>query len=408
MGALKQSQAIPDCPATPAGSEPLPRKQTRPRRRVFFLVDSLNVGGTETQAVELARRLSPADYEVTLGCLRARGPLMERLQNSAVSVREFHPLGGVDSPGGIYQLLRLATFLRRGKFDVVHTHDLWSNLLGVPAAWLAGVPAIISSRRDLAHFDWYQSRRRVWLRRIQNLSNVVLANAHPIRDALIAEDRFAPSKVRVVHNGIDVDEFLKVPSNRDKVLSGAGHGKLIVLVGNMHSNVKGHALLISAAPAIVREFPDAQFVLAGDGEQRQQFQHQVNALGLKHSFLFLGRRHDVAKILACCDIAVLPSKAEGLPNAVLEYMATGLPVVASNVGGNPEIIRDGVTGLLVHPQDAGALAEAILRLLRDPALACRIGESGQAYVRQNFSFERLIEETDLLYSDLLARPEHRN
>src|SRR5215468_674048 len=226
MGALKQSQAIPDCPATPAGSEPLPCKQKRPRRRVFFLVDSLNVGGTETQAVELARRLSPADYDVTLGCLRARGPLMERLQNSAVSVREFHPLGGVDSPGGIYQLLRLATFLRRGKFDVVHTHDLWSNLLGVPAAWLAGVPAIISSRRDLAHFDWYQSRRRVWLRRIQNLSNVVLANAHPIRDALIAEDRFAPSKVRVVHNGIDVDEFLKVPSSRDKVLSGAGDGKL--------------------------------------------------------------------------------------------------------------------------------------------------------------------------------------
>jgi len=403
MGAVKQSQTVPDFPLVTAGSEPPPRKRQSQRRRVFFLVDSLNVGGTETQAVELARRLDPDDYEVTLGCLRARGPLMERLQNSPVSVREFHPKGGVDSPRGLYQLLRLAVFLRRGKFDVVHTHDLWSNLLGVPAARLAGVPAIVSSRRDLAHFDWYQSKRRVWLRRIQNLSNVVLANAHPIRQALIAEDRFAPAKVRVIHNGIDVDRFSKAAPDRAQVLPVTAHGKLIVLVGNMHSDVKGHPLLISAAPAIIREFPDTRFVLAGDGEQRQQFEHEVNALGLAHSFLFLGRRNDIAEILACCDLAVLPSKAEGLPNAVLEYMAAGLPVVASNVGGNLEIIRDGVTGLLVPPQDAPALGDALLRLLRDPSLACRIGESGQAYVRQNFSFERLIDETDLLYSELLAR-----
>ena len=147
-------------PIALAGLESPALKARHPRRRIFFLLDSLNVGGTETQAVELARRLDPADYEVTLGCLRARGPLLERLQNSTVSLREFHPNGGMDSPGGIYQLLRLTAFLRRGKFEVVHTHDLWSNLLGVPAARLAGVPAIISSRRDLAHFDWYQSKRQ--------------------------------------------------------------------------------------------------------------------------------------------------------------------------------------------------------------------------------------------------------
>jgi L-malate glycosyltransferase len=273
----------------------------------------------------------------------------------------------------------------------------------VPAARLAGVPVIISSRRDLAHLIWYQSKRRVWLRRIQNLSAVVLANANPIREALIAEDRFAPEKVRVIHNGIDVEKFARVNRDRDRILPGAGHGTLIVLIGNMHSDVKGHPLLISAAPAIVREYPDTRFVFVGDGEQRQEFEHQASALGLAQNVMFLGQRNDIPEILACCDIGVLPSKAEGLPNAVLEYMAAGLPVVVSSVGGNSEIIRDGITGLLVPPQDSQALSSALLRFLRESVLARRVAESGQAYVRENFSFERLIEQVDSLYSELLAR-----
>src|SRR6266513_3876713 len=133
--------------------EKSPRVGTRPQRKVFHLVDSLEVGGTETQAVELALRLPKAEYDVTLGCMRAQGPLLDRLRGTNVVVEEFYPKGGIDSPGGIYQLLRLTAFLRRGKFEVVHTHDLWSNLMGVPAARLAGVPAIISSQRDLSHFE---------------------------------------------------------------------------------------------------------------------------------------------------------------------------------------------------------------------------------------------------------------
>ena len=122
----------------------------RSPRKIFYLVDSLNVGGTETQAVELALRIPAAGYDVTLGCLRAQGPLLQRLEGSPVEVREFRPEGGVDTPRGIYQLLRLSWFLKKEKFEIVHTHDLWSNLLGVPAARLAGVRAIVSSRRDLA------------------------------------------------------------------------------------------------------------------------------------------------------------------------------------------------------------------------------------------------------------------
>jgi L-malate glycosyltransferase len=377
------------------------RLSLRPRRKVFYLLDSLDVGGTETQAVELALRIPESGYEVTLGCLRARGPLLERLQGSQVAVREFHPEGGIDSPAGFYQLLRLSWFLRRAKFDIVHTHDLWSNLLGVPAARLAGVRAIVSSRRDLANFDWYQSKRRGWLRRIQNLGGAVLVNATPIRDALIAEDGFKPEKLHVIHNGVDIEKFHASGDERDQLFPGVGRGKLIVLVGNMHTDVKGHPWLIASAPAVVRDFPSARFVLAGDGEQRPRFEQQVAKLGLEQNFLFLGRRTDIPKILACCDIAVLPSRAEGLPNAVLEYMAAGLPTIASRVGGNGELIEDGVTGLLVPSEDSAALSDALLAVLRDPELARRMAQDGREFTIRNFSFERLVREVDGLYSELL-------
>jgi glycosyltransferase involved in cell wall biosynthesis len=372
-------------------------------RKVFYLVDSLNVGGTESQAVELARRIPMAGYNVTLGCLRAQGPLLERLQGSAVVVREFHPKGGIDTPAGFYQLLRLGWFLRREKFDIVHTHDLWSNLLGVPAAWLARVKVIVSSRRDLAHFEWYQGKRRVWLRRLQNLSGAVLANATPIRDALIAEDGFAPEKLRVIHNGVDIERFHAGREGRDHLFPGVGDGKLIVLVGNMHSDVKGHRWLIASAPAVIREFPSARFVLVGDGEQRDAFEQRVAGLGLEQNFLFLGRRADIPEILACCDIGVLPSRAEGLPNAVLEYMAAGLPTIVSRVGGNAELVEGGVTGLLVPAEDSPALSAAFLKLLHDPGLAQQMARNGHEFAIRNFSFERLVREVDALYTELLQR-----
>jgi glycosyltransferase involved in cell wall biosynthesis len=392
---------MPAAEATPAATS---RDFARiSKRKVFHLVDSLNVGGTETQAVELALRMPANAYSTTLGCLSAKGPLLDRLKGSDVLVEEFHPKGGLDSPGGFYETLRLAVYLRRGRFQVLHAHDLWSNLMGVPAALLARVPAIISSQRDLSHFDWYRGIKRKALRQIQCMSSVLLANATPIRDALVAEDGFPPSKLRVIHNGVDTSKFQAGVRDRERLFPGLEDGKLVVLVGNMHSDVKGHPWLIAAAPAVLKEFPETRFVLAGDGEARVTFERQVEELGVGGNFRFLGSRTDVPDILASCDIAVLPSKAEGLPNAVLEYMAAGLPTIVSRVGGNPELVQDGVTGLLVPPQDSAALEQALLRLLRDEEFSRRIGANGQRMAIQDFSFERLVREVDELYSDLLAK-----
>jgi glycosyltransferase involved in cell wall biosynthesis len=371
------------------------------RRRIFYLLDSLNVGGTEVQAVELATRLDPVRYDVTLGCLRARGPLLERLTGSSVQVCEFYPKGGFDSPRGVYQMLRLARFLRRGRFQIFHAHDLYANILGIPAAVIARIPVIISSQRDLGHLDLYKSGRRVWLRRLQKFSTAILTNANAVREAVLVEDHFAPEKVRVIHNGVDLERFSQPAKDRAWLAPAANQEKWIVLVGNMHSEVKGHGVLISAAERVVREFPQVRFLFAGDGERRKNFEAEIAQLGLEKHFLFLGRRNDVPQILSSCDIGVLPSQAEGLPNAVLEYLAAGLPTTASRVGGNVEIVRDGKTGLLVPPNDSVALAEAILRLLRDPGFAAELGKNGRAHVAAEFSFQRLIEKTDQMYTELL-------
>jgi L-malate glycosyltransferase len=373
------------------------------KRRVFFLVDSFNVGGTETQAVELARRMDPARYEVTLGCLKREGPLLAKLERTTVPVVEFRPGTGMDSPGGVKQTLRLALFLRRHHYDIVHTHDLWSNLMGIPAARLARTPVIVCSQRDLSHDPWYQSPRGRILRRIQSLASAILTNAVPVRQELCQEAGFQTLKVRVIHNGVDLECFRAAVRDRERLFPGTGQGKIVVLVGNMRSDVKGHSTLIEAAPKVVTSISQTRFVLVGEGALQGEFERQVEELGLERNFILLGRRADVPEVLAASDVAVLPSKAEGMPNALLEYLAAGLPTVATAVGGNLEVIQNGVTGLLVPTQDSDALAAALLRILDDDELAGRLGREGQEYVSANFSFEKLVKETDALYTELLDR-----
>ncbi|MBV9181330.1 MAG: glycosyltransferase [Acidobacteria bacterium] len=372
------------------------------RRRVFFLLDSFMIGGTETQAVELARRLPALNYDVTIGCLQMEGPLLERLRSTPVRVVHIDLGGGVDSPSGMLALIRLARFLRREGFEILHAHDLWSNLAGMVAAVMGGVPVRITSQRDLSHLPWYGTRyRRRILRFVQARSSMILTNAKAIRDGLIQEEGLPEKKVCVVYNGVDLERLQRVPRNREALFPGSTGNKLVVLVGNMISDVKGHRTLISAAPEILRCFPRTQFVLVGDGVKRNEFEAQVEQLGLKKHFLFLGRRTDVPEILACADIGILPSRAEGLPNAVLEYLASGLPVVASALGGNLEVIEDGVTGVLIPPEDPARLADALTRLMEDEPLALKLAAAGRDHVSKNFSFERLGGEIDKLYSRLL-------
>jgi L-malate glycosyltransferase len=368
-------------------------------RRVLYLVDTLNVGGTETQVAHVALRLRSRAHDVVVGCLHAEGSLLEVLKRGNVPIVEFRKGKTLLSLNGLYQLFRLAHFLRRGRFHAVHSHDLWSNLLGIPAAWLARIPIIISSRRYLADLEWYTPWRSLVMRVIYRMSTRVTVNSRSVRDLLARRDSLSPEKIQVLNNAVDVDRFATAQGDREHLFPGTGsHSKLIAVVANMYSRVKGHTYLISAASTVCRDIPEAIFVLIGDGKERPNLEQQVRQAGLEKNFLFLGSRGDVPELLACCDLFVLPSEAEALPNALLEAMAAGLPVVGTRVGGIPEIIRNGVDGLIVPAKDPYALAEAILRILQNPRFAKQLSQAGQEMVRAHFDFDRLLAELEQLYT----------
>jgi len=378
--------------------------------RVLYLVDTLNVGGTETQMVQTALRLRSTSHHVTVGCLSAKGPLLEILQQAGIPVVEFPKKKTLLSVNGIYQLMRLALFLRKGQFHVIHAHDLWANLLGVPAGWLARTPVIISSRRYLADLDWYTPWRSKTIRAIYRLSTQVIVNSASVRRLLVERDGLPPEKIHVIYNGVDVRRFGGARREREGLLGSFASGsKLIAVVANMYSRVKGHAWLIEAARIVCRSVPSAKFVMIGDGAERPKLEEQVRQAGLEESFLFLGHRPDVPELLACCDLSVLPSEAEAMPNSVLESMAAGLPVVAARVGGTPEIIVDGVDGLLVPTQDPQALAQAMLRILQDADFARRLSRAAQVKMQTHFGFDRLIAQLEQLYSNsMLEMKDFRN
>jgi len=368
--------------------------------RIFAMIDSFQVGGSERQVAEVAVRLAARGHDVTVGCLKKQGFFLRQIEDAGIEVIEFSPGSSMLGLKGMRAIVRLTRYLKAAKFDVVQTHDLYSNLLAIPAAWLARVPRIASSRRDLGSWWWYTPRNRKVLRLIQRLSHVVVANSNGVRDYLINDDGFRPSHVRVLYNGIDVARFANTRAMRREVLPNCESKQLVVVLANMHSHTKGHEHIITAAPSVCLAFPQCVFVLVGDGELRAEFEQRVREIGLEQNFIFLGSRNDVPAILMSCDIGLLASRAEGLPNAVLEYMAAGLPVIATSVGGIPELVGNSGAALLVPPCDPVGLAGALMKVLAETATAKEMGAAGRERVRERFSFDRLLNDLEGLYSEI--------
>jgi glycosyltransferase involved in cell wall biosynthesis len=369
--------------------------------RIVFFLETMALGGSEVQACDVGLRLARRGHKVSFACFSMKGPLAESVREVQTKV---FPLRSLMSLEACVQLKAFVTYLRRERVDVVHAHDLYSNLFAVPAARLARVPVVVSSRRDLSNWSWYTPRRRGILRYVQERGTHVLANAEAIKRNLVEQDGFYPGGIAVIHNSIDIQRFQTPPSPRHKVIPGAPPGeKWIVLVGNMNSvyrhgseSFKGHLDLVRAATIVCAKAPYARFVLVGDGGVRGAIEEAAQQAGLTGKFSFLGLRRDIPELLSCCDIAVLPSHAEGLPNALLEYMAASLPIVATNVGGIPEVVEHDRTGLLVPPRSPDALAAAILRLIADEELATRLARGARRRAEE-FSFDRQLCALETLY-----------
>jgi glycosyltransferase involved in cell wall biosynthesis len=351
---------------------------------IVVMLTSFDVGGTERQTVELVRRLDPTRFRVHLACFHARGPLKPSVPES-VTIEDF-PVRGFRRPDSVRQWLRFARWCREIDARLVHTCDLYANLFGLTAAAMAGVPARIGSRREVLTGDKTRLQltgQRVAYRR----AHAVVANSGAAAAQLLREG-VAASKIRLIPNGVDWLPDRPAPSHNGL--------RRIVMVANLRQE-KGHDVLIDAAPQIFSSCPDAEICLAGNGPMADALAARARARGVGGRVQFLGHCEDVPSLLARSDIFVLPSRSEALPNALIEAMAAGLPVVASRVGGIPEIVTDGQNGVLVQPGDPAALATAVVHLIDHPGSAIALGGAARSWVRRTYSFERMVSSTERVY-----------
>jgi glycosyltransferase involved in cell wall biosynthesis len=375
---------------------------------VVTLVDLLSSqGGAEHFALVIATRLDPERFESTLCVSRWPPPArwkadasgkqaLERLDQAGVRFLPLERRRKVEfSPW-----MRLERFLRRERIDVLHSHKFGSNVAGSFVARVARVPVVLAHEHTWS-YEGQPLRRFLDRELVSRAADRMIAVSREDQRRMIEIERIDPARTMFIPIGILPSP---PPDDRDirAELGIAPAVPVIGLVGVMRPQ-KAHHVLLRAAARLTGEWPELQVVLVGDGPERAALEQLTRELGLESTVRFLGSRTDVPRVLRALDIAACSSDFEGSPAAILEYMDAGLPVVATAVGGIPDLIEPGVHGLLVPAGDPDALAEALAELLRDPERARQMGARGQERRRSEFDLDVMIRRLEDLYLELLEK-----
>jgi glycosyltransferase involved in cell wall biosynthesis len=377
------------------------------RIRLLYVIATLDVGGTEGQLIELVTRLDPERFERTVCSLSPPGPHAVALKAAGIRVETIpirgsrmlrHPIAMVG------RMRRLVALVRETRPDIVHGFLFWAYVLGALAARLGGARVVVASRRSLGNFKARKPHYGLLERLVNRTTDLVIANSEAVRQDTLRRERLLAERVIVIYNGVDLRRFEAPPRPDLRRTLGLGERTAVVGVVANLIQYKGLRFFLEAWASLASDFPGAVALLVGDGPLRGELEAQVQAAGVRESVRFLGTRSDVPELLGLMDFAVHPALEEGFSNAILEAMAAGRAVVATSVGGNPEAIVPGETGLLVPPADSKALASAMRRLLEHPAEAAAYGTAGRWRVRERFDLGRMVNEYQRLY-ERLARPD---
>lgn len=375
------------------------------RVRLLKVVPTLMCGGTENQFMALGRALDPDRFALEFACLRRWGAFVAEIDERRIPLREYG-ISTFFSVNAIAQQARLARHVRRHRIEIVHTYGFYGNVFAIPPARLAAARVVIASIRDRGAY--LTPTQQSVQRHVCRLADCVLVNADAVRDWLIGQG-YNPAKIVVIPNGVNLRQFANPPdAERTRRELGVPAGAPIVAVVSRLNRLKGIDHFLEAAAIVGRRFPEARFLVIGEPNPNDRPYLDVliglaERVGIRNQVVFTGLRADVPGLLACANVSVMPSLNEALSNVLLESMAAGTPVVATRVGGTPEAVHDGVTGLLVPPGDSAALARAIHLLLADPEFAARLGHSGRQLVRDRFSMDTMVEATERLYHALLEK-----
>jgi glycosyltransferase involved in cell wall biosynthesis len=375
-------------------------RSDRRRIRVVHVIDNLNTGGTELNAVRTAERLDRDRFEVSFLCIQANGPLRARLDAAGIPVREI-PITSLLSASALRRGREIRSLVRQQGIDVVHAHDPYANALAAPAVRLAGRGAVIASHR------WWRDVHRPKIRLANRLAyrfaHRVLANSPAVGELVVREEGVSRQRLVVIPNFVDEEAFVPLPEARRNALRqqvGLSPGDVAIgVVANLYP-VKNHAMLIRAAARLAANWPQVKFVLVGEGREREALSKLAHDLGIADRVLLPGRVAHEPGLPSIFDITTLTSWEEGFPNWVVESMAAGRPVVATNVGGVPDAVVQGETGLLVEPDDSTALAEALERFLRDKEFRSRAGSAGTSRARSMYHVSTIIRSLESLYEQL--------
>ena len=370
---------------------------------VLHIVGSFHQGGSERQAVQLIRLLKEeGSLSVYVACLDGAGVLRSEVEELGFdSIPEFR-LSSFYDANAVRQLLSCSAFIRDNGIKLVQCHDFYTNVFGISAAALARVPARIAAKREMAirsDTQWFVERRSY------TLAHSIVVNADAVKNKLLRE-RVPSTKITTIYNGVDARRLCPAETDKRTVLADLGvPGKeavqFVTILANLRSAVKNHDMFLRAAQVVNRSLPDVNFIVAGEGDLIGNAKALAADLGIGGVTHFIGRCAKIAELLSISSVCVLSSHSEGFSNAILEYMAAGKPVVATDVGGTREAVVEGETGYLVRPNDHEMMADRLIDLLQNKWKAEEFGLNGKKRSLEEFSPEKQLDRTLDLYRRLL-------
>lgn len=369
-------------------------------RRVLLLSTSSGPGGAERVIHMFGGALQQRGWDVTLGLFRP-GWLKEECERDGIATRVMPQEGLLNWRW----CRRWMAFIRENRINIIHAHEFDAIVSGWMLAEAVGLPFVATVHGK--NYYWQRLRRRFAYRAVSRTAQIV-AVSEDLKRFIVSKVGIADQRVNVVYNGVPaMDPVSEQEVKALRAELGINESDRVVgAVGNLYP-VKGHRYLVAAMVDVLRKYPKTLLLLAGRGELEQELREEVWRLNMAERVRFLGLRQDVSRLLAVMDVFALPSLSEGLSIALLEAMRAGRPVVATRVGGNPELVIEGQTGFLVPAEDASALAQAILKLLEDPNQAKAFGDRAQRLVEKQYTLDCMADKYLQLYQQAIKKRDRR-
>lgn len=355
--------------------------------KLLHLNAGTEIGGTETMILRFLDKVDQQKFVVYVGAFFPGGEFLEEAKTRGAHSKLFKITNALDI---FTAFIKLSRYLKKNKIDIIHLYGFWTNIGGRIAAKLARTPIIICGQRTE---DNWRKPFHSWLDRLtMRWVNLYISVFHKGKELLISRDQIPECKIVVIHNGIDINWANQFERNK----------KNFPIIGMVaaFNQFKAQEALIHAAHKILEKFPLAEFILVGCGKTEKKISELINNLGLNAQFKMPGFVRDIRPILGQLDVFTLTTHSEGLPVSVLEAMSMGIPVVASNVGGIPELIEDGKTGVLIESNNSEKLSSAIIEILENPDKAKQMGAAAKEQVRRNFTIEKMIGQLTAVYLNL--------